>query len=157
PPCHFAVTSRIARPPEARSARGSSMAATRRIVTALFALFAAMALIGPSTASAQAAWPSRPVRIVFPFAPGGASDILARLIGKELGERLKQPFVVENKPGAGGTMGADLVAKSPPAGYTLLVADVSVVMTFPSLYSNLPYQAKDLIPVANTQTLAPIM
>jgi tripartite-type tricarboxylate transporter receptor subunit TctC len=133
------------------------MAQARRIVTALFALFAGIALLGSSTASAQAAWPSRPIRIVVPFAPGGASDILARLIGKELGERLKQPVVVENKPGAGGTIGADLVAKSPPDGYTLLLADVSVVMTFPSLYPNLPYQAKDLIPVANIATFGLIM
>jgi tripartite-type tricarboxylate transporter receptor subunit TctC len=114
-------------------------------------------LLGATPADAQPAWPSRPIRIVVPFAPGGASDILARLIGKELGERLKQPVVVENKPGAGGTIGADLVAKSPPDGYTLLLADVSVVMTFPSLYANLPYQAKDLIPVANIATFGLIM
>ena len=92
-----------------------------------------------------------------PFAPGGASDILARLLGKELSERLKQPFVVENKPGAGGTIGADYVAKSPPDGYTLLLADSSVVMTFPWLYPNLPYQAKDLIPVNNIATFGLIM
>jgi tripartite-type tricarboxylate transporter receptor subunit TctC len=131
--------------------------ATRRIVIAAVSLFAAFTLLGPTRADAQSAWPSRPIRIVVPFAPGGASDILARLIGKELGERLKQPVVVENKPGAGGTIGADLVAKSPPDGYTLLLADVSVVMTFPSLYANLPYQAKDLIPVANIATFGLIM
>jgi tripartite-type tricarboxylate transporter receptor subunit TctC len=133
------------------------MAATRKFVTALFSLVAGLALVGASPADAQSAWPSRPIKIVVPFAPGGASDILARLIGKELGERLKQPVVVENKPGAGGTIGADLVAKSPPDGYTLLLADVSVVMTFPSLYANLPYQAKDLIPVANIATFGLIM
>jgi tripartite-type tricarboxylate transporter receptor subunit TctC len=133
------------------------MAATRKFVTALFSLVAGLALVGASPADAQSAWPSRPIRIVVPFAPGGASDILARLIGKELGERLKQPVVVENKPGAGGTIGADLVAKSPPDGYTLLLADVSVVMTFPNLYASLPYQAKDLIPVANIATFGLIM
>ena len=90
-------------------------------------------------ADAQSAWPDRQIRIVVPFAPGGASDILARLIAKDLSERLKQTVIVENKPGAGGTIGADLVAKSPPDGYTLLLADSSVVMTFPSLYPNLPY------------------
>jgi tripartite-type tricarboxylate transporter receptor subunit TctC len=131
--------------------------ATRRIVIATVSLLAAFTLLGATPADAQSAWPSRPIRIVVPFAPGGASDILARLIGKELGERLKQPVVVENKPGAGGTIGADLVAKSPPDGYTLLLADVSVVMTFPSLYANLPYQAKDLIPVANIATFGLIM
>jgi tripartite-type tricarboxylate transporter receptor subunit TctC len=133
------------------------MAATRKLGAALFALLGAIALLGASPADAQSAWPSRPIRIVVPFAPGGASDILARLIGKELGERLKQPVVVENKPGAGGTIGADLVAKSPPDGYTLLLADVSVVMTFPNLYASLPYQAKDLIPVANIATFGLIM
>jgi tripartite-type tricarboxylate transporter receptor subunit TctC len=133
------------------------MAATRKLGAALFALLGGLALLGASPADAQSAWPSRPIRIVVPFAPGGASDILARLIGKELGERLKQPVVVENKPGAGGTIGADLVAKSPPDGYTLLLADVSVVMTFPNLYASLPYQAKDLIPVANIATFGLIM
>ena len=92
-----------------------------------------------------------------PFAPGGASDILARLIAKELAERLKQPVIVENKPGAGGTIGADFVAKSPPDGYTLLLADSSVVMTFPSLYPQLPYAAKDLVPVANIATFGLIL
>ena len=133
------------------------MVATRRMVTAFFALFAMGSLLCAGAADAQPAWPMRPIRIVVPFAPGGASDILARLIGKELGERLKQPVVVENKPGAGGTIGADLVAESPPDGYTLLLADVSVVMTFPSLYPNLSYQAKDLIPVANIATFGLIM
>ena len=106
---------------------------------------------------ASRAWPNQPIRIVVPFAPGGASDILARLIAKELAERVKQPVVVENKPGAGGTIGADFVAKSPPDGYTLLLADSSVVMTFPSLYPNLPYAAKDLIPVANIATFGLIL
>jgi len=108
-------------------------------------------------AEAQSAWPNRQIRIVVPFAPGGASDILARLIAKELSEHVKQPVIVENKPGAGGTIGADLVAKSPPDGYTLLLADVSVVMTFPSLYPTLPYAAKDLIPVANIATFGLIL
>ncbi len=129
----------------------------RRIVTVLIPLLAVLAMAAPGAAHAQAAWPSKPIRIIVPFAPGGASDILARLVGKELGERLKQPVIVENKPGAGGTIGADYVAKSPPDGYTLLLADVSVVMTFPWLYATLPYQAKDLVPVANLATFGLIM
>lgn len=129
--------------------------AIRRLFTLLFPLYAALATLAP--AHAQPAWPSKPIRVVVPFAPGGASDILARLIGKELSERLKQPVVVENKPGAGGTIGADYVAKSPPDGYTLLLADSSVVMTFPWLYPNLPYQAKDLIPANNVATFGLIM
>src|SRR5262245_51810800 len=97
-------------------------------VVASLALFVAFA----APVDAQS-WPTRQIRIVVPFAPGGASDILARLIAKELGERVKQPVIVENKPGAGGTIGADLVAKSPPDGYTILLADSSVLMTFPYL------------------------
>ncbi len=131
--------------------------AKQHLLALLASMCAVCASIASSPAHAQAAWPNRPVRIVVPFAPGGASDILARLIGKELSERMKQPFVVENKPGAGGTIGADYVAKSPPDGYTLLLADSSVVMTFPWLYPNLPYQTKDLIPVNNIATFGLIM
>jgi len=120
---------------------------------AILSLFAAQA----GNADAQSAWPARQIRIVVPFAPGGASDILARLIAKELTERLKQPVIVENKPGAGGTIGADIVAKSPPDGYTLLLADSSVLMTFPTLYPNLPYAYKDLVPVANIATFGLIL
>jgi tripartite-type tricarboxylate transporter receptor subunit TctC len=131
------------------SLRWRSLAAVFAASLALFALAAPV--------DAQSAWPTRQIRIVVPFAPGGASDILARLIAKELGERVKQPVIVENKPGAGGTIGADLVAKSPPDGYTLLLADSSVLMTFPTLYPNLPYAYKDLIPVANIATFGLIL
>ncbi len=126
---------------------------------ALIAACAALACLGllPGAAHAQGAWPNRTIRIIVPFGPGGASDILARLIAKELTDRLKQPVIVENKPGAGGTIGADFVAKSPPDGYTLLLADSSVVMTFPALYPSLPYMASDLIPVANIATFGLIL
>ena len=129
----------------------------RRHLVAMLATATALFAAAPGAVDAQSAWPNRPIRIVVPFAPGGASDILARLIAKELSERVKQPVVVENKPGAGGTIGADLVAKAPPDGYTLLLADSSVVMTFPSLYPNLPYAAKDLVPVANIATFGLIL
>lgn len=129
----------------------------RRLLMGAMTTMLAVASVAPGTVHAQAAWPSRNIRIVVPFGPGGASDILARLIGKELGERLKQPVIVENKPGAGGTIGADLVAKAPPDGYTLLLADSSVVMTFPALYPTLPYTAKDLAPVANIATFGLIL
>ena len=129
-------------------------ATLRRLGVALVMTCAALAAGG---AYAQGAWPNKQVRIVVPFAPGGASDILARLVAKELSERVKQPVIVENKPGAGGTLGADFVAKSPPDGYTLLLADSSVLMTFPTLYPNLPYKAQDLIPVANVATFGLIL
>ena len=133
-----------------------SMPRPRHLVAMLAAMVALLAA-APGAVDAQSAWPNRQIRIVVPFAPGGASDILARLIAKELSERVKQPVIVENKPGAGGTIGADLVAKAPPDGYTLLLADSSVVMTFPSLYPSLPYAAKDLVPVANIATFGLIL
>ena len=84
-----------------------------------------------------------------PFGPGGGSDIFARLISPKLSESLRQPVVVENRPGAGGTLGADLVAKAPPDGNTLLLSDSGAYTISPSLYPNLPYAPKDLAPVIN--------
>lgn len=91
---------------------------------------------------------NHPLRLVVPFAPGGTSDILARLIAPELTRALGQNVVVENRSGAGGNIGADLVAKSLPDGHTLLVIDVSTLATAPSLYTRLPFDLKrDLAPV----------
>src|SRR5262245_17311689 len=81
----------------------------------------AAALPGVSRAASAQAYPTRPVRIIAPAPAGGANDILARLIGQSLSERLGQPFVVENRPGAGTNIGTDAVAKAAPDGYTLLV------------------------------------
>lgn len=101
-------------------------------------------------ASAQAqAYPERPVRIVVGFAPGGTNDILARLVAVKLQDKLKQSFVVENKPGANSAIGNDLVAKSKPDGYTLLVSSSGGLTTNPVLMKNLPYDpAKDYEPIA---------
>jgi tripartite-type tricarboxylate transporter receptor subunit TctC len=85
-----------------------------------------------SSAIAQA-WPTKTVRIVVPFAPGGTSDTLGRLVAKHLGESLKQPVVVENRPGAGGVVGSDMVAKAAPDGYTLVVSGVASHAIAPSL------------------------
>jgi len=108
----------------------------------------AVALLGlaPGLAAAQA-WPVKPVRFVVPFPPGGSTDPLARLLGVKLGESLGQQFIVENKPGASGSMGAAFVAKSPPDGYTFLfVFDTHAVN--PTLIPNMPFDtAKDLAPV----------
>ena len=108
----------------------------------LAALFAALAL------SASAQYPSRPIRIIVPFAPGGNVDITARLVAPGLQEALGQPVIVENKPGAGGTIGADLVVKSAPDGYTLLMGSNSTFSVAPSLYPKNPYNPlRDFAPV----------
>ncbi|WP_431282519.1 Bug family tripartite tricarboxylate transporter substrate binding protein [Humitalea sp. 24SJ18S-53] len=107
-------------------------------------------------ASAQPAWPTRPVRIVVPFAAGGATDGSARIVAQKLSEVLGQPVVVENRPGAGGTTGADFVAKAAPDGYTFVMASVSNLVLAQGLYSRLPYDpVKDFIPVAPV-VMAPI-
>jgi tripartite-type tricarboxylate transporter receptor subunit TctC len=90
----------------------------------------------------------RPVRFIVPFAPGGTSDILARLLSPELTKAFGQNVVVENRTGASGNIGADLVAKSPPDGHTMLIIDVSTLATAPSLYTRFPFDLKrDLAPV----------
>ena len=99
-------------------------------------------------AHAQQAYPNKPVRLIVPFAPGGSTDVLARLLSEELRAELGQPVIVENKPGAGGNIGGDLVAKAPADGYTVLVAAAGPTVVNPSLYAKMPYSpAKDLRPV----------
>ena len=106
------------------------------------------ALAGPVIGqSAAAAYPSQPVRIVGPSAPGGTTDLYARILGKALGESLGQPFVIENKPGAGSVIGTDAVVKSKPDGHTLLFGSLPL-STNPGLMAKLPYDAQqDLRPV----------
>src|SRR5437870_2820938 len=95
------------------------------------------------------AYPSRPVHIIVGFAPGSASDIIARLIGQRLSERLGQPFVVENRGGAGGTLGAEAVAHASPDGYTLLLSGSQDAVTA-TLYEKLNYNfIRDTVPVAS--------
>jgi len=105
-----------------------------------------VAVVG-SPAFAQASFPSRVVKIVVAFAPGGGSDLIARLLASKLGEKLGQPVIVDNKPGAGGNLGADYVLKQPADGYTLLLAAASYTVN-PSVYKQ-PFDAiKDMTPVA---------
>ena len=99
----------------------------------------------PLMARAQA-WPTRPVRLVVPFPPGGLIDTMARLIGPRLAQELGQPVVIENKPGAGGNLGAAEVARATPDGYTLLMASPPLTIS-PALYANLPYKPEQLAPV----------
>ena len=98
--------------------------------------------------TAQTAWPSKPVRIIVPFAAGGTTDILARAMAPELTKAFGQPFVVENRAGAGGNIGADLVAKSPPDGYTILMGTVGTHGINKALYAKMPYDSqKDFAPI----------
>jgi len=97
----------------------------------------------------DAAWPARPVRLVVPSSPGGGTDGFARLLAAALTDALKQRFVVDNRPGASGVVGAEIAAKSPPDGYTLLVSSTSALVINPGLQKNLPYDAeRDFTPVA---------
>jgi tripartite-type tricarboxylate transporter receptor subunit TctC len=102
-----------------------------------------------STSLAQT-WPTHPIRLTVNFPPGGAADLLARLIGQSLGETLGQPVVIENKGGANGNLGGEAVARSVPDGYSLLMSSGSMVAINPHLYASMPFDpAKDLIPVAS--------
>jgi tripartite-type tricarboxylate transporter receptor subunit TctC len=97
---------------------------------------------------ALAEYPDKPVKIIVPYPPAGTTDILARLIAQRLSERMKQPFVIENRPGAGGAIGSVAVAKSPADGYTLLMATVNSHGINSALFKNLPYDAvKDFAPI----------
>ena len=114
----------------------------------LLALAFSCIALGSWSASWAQAWPNRPVRIIVAAGAGGP-DVIARLVAVHLTTQLGQPFVVENKPGANGILGTDIVAKSPPDGYTFLVFSSGLVVN-PSMYKKLPYDTeKDLLPVSN--------
>ena len=119
----------------------------RRLSRRRLLITAAAVAFAPLPALAQSAWPNKPVRIVVPFAPAGTTDILARALAPELSRAFGQPFVIENKPGAGGNVGADLVAKSND-GHTLLMGTVGTHAINPALYARMPYDhVKDFVPV----------
>jgi tripartite-type tricarboxylate transporter receptor subunit TctC len=104
-------------------------------------------VLGASSAHAQS-WPSKSIRFVVPFPPGGATDVLTRTIAPRLGEALGQQIVVDNRAGAGGMIGVELAAKSPPDGYTLVLSTVGPLSINPSLYAKMPFDpVKDLAPV----------
>jgi tripartite-type tricarboxylate transporter receptor subunit TctC len=126
----------------------------RRLLISCSSLLATPALL--RSARAQPAWPNRPVRLIVPFAAGGATDLSSRIVAQKLSEVLGQPMVIENRPGAGGTVGTDLIAKAAPDGYSFVFSGLSTTALAMGLYSSLPYDpVKDLIPVAPT-VLVPI-
>jgi tripartite-type tricarboxylate transporter receptor subunit TctC len=123
-------------------ARGSKMPRILLIFAAL------LALIGSADCATAQNYPSRPIHMVVPYGPGGGVSILAQLVGTKMQELMKQPVVVDNRPGAGGNVGADAVAKAAPDGYTILM-HTSAMASAPSLYSKLPFDPrKDFVPVS---------
>ena len=114
--------------------------------TLMRATAGALLLLAAPLSMAQA-WPARPIRLVVPFPPGGLIDNMARLVGNRHAQELGQPVVIDNKPGAGGNVGAAEVARAPADGYTLLMASPALTIS-PAIYKNLPYQPSQLAPVA---------
>jgi tripartite-type tricarboxylate transporter receptor subunit TctC len=112
---------------------------------------AGVAIPAHAQQAAAAAWPSRTVRIVVPFGPGGSADLVARILGQRLTESLAQPVIVENRPGAGAMLGNELVAKSPPDGYTLTIGTLGPFAVNQSLFRKVPYDSqRDFAPVTLT-------
>ena len=115
------------------------------------------AFAAPQAALAQA-WPSKPIRLIIPFPPGGATDIIGRTLAQKLSTQLGQTVIVDNKPGAGGTLGSNEAAKAAPHGYTLLLATTSTHSIAPSLYKNIPYPVeKDFSPISEVATATNVL
>jgi tripartite-type tricarboxylate transporter receptor subunit TctC len=121
-------------------------------------LLAILALQLPTPAAVAAEYPTRPVTLIVAFTPGGPSDVIARIIGKRLHEMLGQPFVIDNRPGAGGNIAAEAVANAAPDGYTLLMGNNSILATNASLYKKLNYDPeRDFMPIGLIGTQANIL
>src|SRR5581483_2280879 len=122
----------------------------RTSVLPLIALLAFALLAAPARSIAQEAdYPSRPVTFIVPFAPGGTTDILARLVAQRLEQKFGKPFIVENRPGGGGMTAAVAVTRAPPDGYTLIMASSTLLATNVTFRKNMPYDPrKDLQPLA---------
>ena len=122
--------------------------------TAVFALTAG----GAGAQSKPAAYPARPVKIIVPFPAGGATDILTRVVGQKLGERIGQPMPVDNRPGAGANIGAEAAAKSPPDGYTILMGSIASHSIAVSYYKNLNYDIRrDFAPIVMTGAITNVL
>src|SRR5688572_17483107 len=99
---------------------------------------AGFSVFAPPAAAQQ--YPTRALRVVVPFAPGGSTDVLARIVGQRLSESFGQSVIIDNRPAAGGTVGTDLVAKAQPDGYTLLIGSIATMAIAPAMYAKLPYE-----------------
>ena len=117
-----------------------------------------VAALGASASVLAQAYPAKAIRFVVPFPPGGPLDVSARVIGQKLTEAWKQPVIIDNRPGAGGNIGADLVAKSMPDGYTILMGAVSTHAINPHLYAKMPYDAlRDFAPITRVTTVPNVL
>jgi len=137
---------------------GAAVPSRRRVLQAAMAAITAITAITPFTgAQAQQTWPFKPVTLVVPFPPGGTTDVLARALGTALAKSLGQPVIIDNRPGAGATIGADYVAKSKPDGYTLLMGAVHHTIAT-SVYKKLPYDfQKDFAPITTVAVVPNVL
>ena len=130
----------------------------RRHVLSVLATSVALGFSAVAPAVLAQAWPAKPIRLIIPFAPGGTTDIVARIVGDKLGRELGQTVIIENRAGGGGTVGADLVAKSPADGYTIGMATVSTMATNPATNPRMPYDSlKDFTPITNLVNVPNVM
>lgn len=124
-----------------------------RLLTGILALFAQATIPASAQPTTGETWPSRPVRVIVPFPAGGVTDVGARIVGQKLAEALGQPVVIENRPGASGTLGVDAVTKATPDGYTILITTGDFI-TVPSLMPATAYDPyKDVLPVTRIATV----
>ncbi len=119
----------------------------RLVFAAALACTTATLLLPTTTAHAQAAWPDKPIRVLLPYPPGGPSDIVIRVAAEKMQAALKQPIVIDNKPGAGGNIGTGEFARSAPDGHTWLWGTDTLVTVNPHVYKTMPFKAEDLVPV----------
>ena len=130
----------------------------QKIIRVLSAVaWSALCMLATHHACAQA-YPAKPIRLIVPFTPAGSTDIFARIVGQKLSESLKQQVIIENRPGAGGSIGAEFAAKAAPDGYTLLMGHIGTLAINPALYPKLPYDAvKSFAPVSLVVTVANVL
>ncbi|WP_020202969.1 MULTISPECIES: Bug family tripartite tricarboxylate transporter substrate binding protein [Cupriavidus] len=133
---------KVSKPSAARAPR-----LARRILAAAIACQAAAAAIPATAATAAEAWPSKPIKVIVPYTPGGSTDTVSRIVFEKVAERLGQPVVIENKPGGNSTLGTSIAARAKPDGYTFLSV-LAAYSANPSLYSHLQYKPGDLTPVS---------
>lgn len=130
---------------------------SRRALLCAAASTAALFALAHAPAHAQATYPNKPIRMVVPFQAGGATDVLARVLGQKMAAGLGQPIVIDNKPGAAGIIGTDAVAKSPPDGYTMVLSLSNSLMTNEFLYEKLPYDTQRDLTLVYQIAMAPLV